>query len=31
MNLGKGSDNLRTEIGSRRGVFKKLDTLFEAM
>lgn len=34
MYLGKGSDNVRTEVGSRRGMFCfvfKLDTLLEAM
>lgn len=30
MYLGKGSDNLRTEVRSRR-IFKKLDTVLEAM
>lgn len=31
MHLGRGSDNLRTEVRTRREVFKKLVTLLEAM
>ena len=31
MHLGRGSDNLRTEVRTRKEVFKKLVTLLEAM